>query len=359
MAARGIDLQTSLSNRESGEPSEAGGEDIRELFPLTDCLAGTYQEFAKCSVPLKFYFGDWCIHIENLMGAIALDYFLKLPERPPQTAAINHWTPGVEVLYMPSHPIDGRLSKIELTPRTIRYVPSQYNRYYIDIDGDFSQYLKKFSSKTRTTMRKHLRRYVENCGTSQYFREYALPEEMDEFYRLARNVSRVSFQEKLGVGLPASDEFRLELLKLARRGLVRGYILFMFDRASAYQFCRVNGDCLTLELCGYDPEVRHLSPGSILTFLILERVFTGRAFRRMDLGTGDLPYKAFYSTGIRQCANIYYLHCTIRNAGIILAHSAVRGVWWCIARSLDLVGVRARLKKRIRSYQRYRSAFPE
>jgi hypothetical protein len=250
---------------------------------------------------------------------------------------------------MPSWPLRGKLSMLQLTRNTIRYVPAQYPRYYIDLCSGFSTYLERLPHRFRGELRRKVRRFIESSGSSPIWREYRDPADMAEFYGLAHQVSKRSFQGRLGGGLPETEEFRSQLALLAQQNLVRGFILCHGDRPVAYELSRANGDCLTGEYCGYDPEFRRSSPGTVLLYCVLEHLFVERSFTKLDLGTGDAEYKALLATGSILCGNLYYFRRSGRNLCLVGAHCAVRGAWRCIARTLDIARVRGRLKKLLRS----------
>ena len=89
------------------------------------------------------------------------------------------------------------------------YVSSQHQRYYIDMRLSFEEYKSKFSSKTRSTLNRKIQKYAEYCGGRHFVEGLPSPEEMPEFFQLARAVSRITYQEKLlDAGLPDSEEFQ-------------------------------------------------------------------------------------------------------------------------------------------------------
>src|SRR5689334_19212125 len=82
-------------------------------------------------------------------------------------------------------PISVRLRKVQIVQGCIRYAPAQYQRYYVEFSGTFADYVRKFSPKARYNMNRAVRKLAALNGGSVDFREYRLPEEMPEFYRLA------------------------------------------------------------------------------------------------------------------------------------------------------------------------------
>jgi CelD/BcsL family acetyltransferase involved in cellulose biosynthesis len=125
--------------------------------------------------------------------------------------------------------------------------------------------------------------------------------------------------------------------------------LFYGERPAAFALCRANGAWLTGELCGYDSALSQLSPGNTLMAYILERLFAEQRFQRLDFGTGEADYKAFFATGSVPCADVYYFRRSVTNIALVIAHWATAVVWQCTTRILDMLNVRNRLKKLARN----------
>jgi hypothetical protein len=158
-------------------------------------------------------------------------------------------------------------------PQLIRYVVAQYRHLYVDITGSFEQYLQKFSSKTRWTLRKKLKKFMETAGAGAY-REYRDPRAMWEHCSLAGAVSGKTYQQKLlDAGIPQQEDFVLELERLAERGAVRGYILLHGGVPASYALCHAYSDTLTYDKTGFDPQFAHLHPGTVLIYLIVQGLF--------------------------------------------------------------------------------------
>jgi hypothetical protein len=225
-----------------------------------------------------------------------------------------------------SRPIEASVPRIIFSPEHIRYAPAQYRRFYIDLDRSFEEYLQKFSGQRRSHLRRMVRNYARFCGGEAAWREFRSPEEMFEFYELARAVSRKTYQERLmDAGLPDHKEFPV-----------------------AYQYCPAEGGVLIYERVGYNPEYAAHSPGVVLFLLCLEHLFRTRAYGRLDLGKGEYPYKEVFATGFELSADMYYFRRIPSSVLLIFAHAALDGFWRVMAQILDWLQLRQRLKKRIR-----------
>lgn len=303
------------------------------------------------------------VRLEYLLGEIPL-FVIKFPglefdghftslttdldeTRPP----IARLSPEVEAIFIRSHPINGEMPRLERLPEAIRYVPAQYHRYYVDLRSSFQEYLNKFSAKSRATLQRKVRKFSEFCGGAIPWREFSRPEEIEEFYRLAREVSKKTYQEKLlNFGLPENGEFKQELFEMAGRDLVRGYILFSGAEPIAYLFCPMRDGILFYRYLGYDPEFRNWSPGTVLQHLALERLFSEGKFKMFDFTEGAGPHKEFFSTGNIRCADVYFLRRTMRNLLLLKLHSGLRTLSSTTVRVLERLGVKSQIKKLIRKW---------
>lgn len=266
--------------------------------------------------------------------------------RPP----FERFASGIEVAMMRSHPIEEKLPLLTRLPEAIRYVPSQYLHYYTNLEVSFDAYLKGFSAKSRSTLLRKVRKFAEASGGSTHWREFALANDMQEFYSLAREVSRKTYQERLlDAGLPEDPQFLSNAREMAANGKARGYILYLDGRPIAYLFCPIVEGALFYEYVGYDPECRHLSPGTVLQYLVLEKLMSQGGCRIFDFTEGQSQHKAFFSTHSVLCANIFYFRPTVRNRILLSLHAFTDSFSDKAAALLDRLGLKARIKKLLRA----------
>ena len=297
---------------------------------------------------LPFAFGGVTFFSAHLQALVLDAPFNHVTFDPSHASPPQPFPDGIEVTRICSCPLQPTKRTIALLPHAILYIPAQYEHLYIPIGGSFEQYLQKFSSKTRWTLRKKLKRLVDESGAAP-FCEYSAAQGMAEFYSLARAVSQKTYQERLlDAGIPRAKDFPLELERLARTSGVRGYILMHQSLPMAYALCFAHGDTLTLDKTGYDPQYAHLNPGTVLTYLMIERLFQKQEFRVFDFGTGYYEYKALFSSGRVPCADIMYLRRTLRNFVLVFSHAGLDRASRIIKKGLAGLGIKSRVKKWIR-----------
>ncbi len=249
-----------------------------------------------------------------------------------------------------SHPVAERLPRLARLGHTIRYVPSQYERYYVDLTWTKDRYFGKFSGKSRSTQRRKIRKFAKTTGGDLDWRVYRTPEELAEFHALARRISERTYQEKLlDAGLPDDEEFRDRMAALAGNDSVRAYLLFDQGQPVAYLYCPVRDGVLLYEYLGYDPRYTNLSPGTVLQWLALESLFEEGRFRLFDFTEGEGAHKEFFATGSRRCANIYFFRRSLRNFCLVWLHAGLECLTAGTARVLDRLGLKSRIKRFLRS----------
>ncbi|MDP9413363.1 MAG: GNAT family N-acetyltransferase [Pseudomonadota bacterium] len=199
-------------------------------------------------------------------------------------------------------------------PELTAFVRQRYRRSYVSFDGDFVSYLGSFSGKSRSTLKRKLRKLADRSGGVLDLRIYRSAAEMDEFYRHARTVSALTYQERLlGCGLPEGDEFLEDLRSRARRDAVRGWVLFLDGAPISYLYAPADGDTLIYHSLGYDPEHAGFSPGAVLQFEAMRQLFEEGRFRLFDFTNGEGQHKTQFATGSIDCLDLLLLRPTLSN----------------------------------------------
>jgi CelD/BcsL family acetyltransferase involved in cellulose biosynthesis len=252
-----------------------------------------------------------------------------------------------------SLPVDQPLPRLSLRNGFIRYVPSQYRRYFVSLkDGTFEQYLQGFSSKSRNTLKRKIRKCADAHGGDMVLREFRTRAEIQEFLGLARPLSDRTYQERLmGKGLPADHTFQDEIFALADAGNARGYLLLLGGRPAAYLLCPIYDGRVLYEWVGYEPDLATLSPGTVLQYLALEKLFAEGCFELFDFTEGEGGHKEFWARSHAQCADVYYFPRNLKNAALVGCHTALDSVSRTAVRTLDRLGIKDRLKRALRRWR--------
>lgn len=203
-----------------------------------------------------------------------------------------------------------RASRLDLHP----FVRQRYRRSYARLDQPFEAYLQGFSGKTRSTLKRKLRRLAERSGGRLDVRCYRTEAEMALFHEAARRVSARTYQERLlGAGLPDGTEALVEMKALARRNAVRGWLLFIEGQPVSYLYAPAEGRSLLYAYLGYDPDFADHSPGTVLQLEAMRQLMGEGDFAYFDFTEGDGQHKRLFATGGVQCLDLLLVRRTFAN----------------------------------------------
>ncbi|WP_245795355.1 GNAT family N-acetyltransferase [Thioalkalivibrio denitrificans] len=268
--------------------------------------------------------------------------------RPEHVSALIDEHPEEDCLIR-ALPIDAPLPRISRFQGRLRFVQRQYQRHYIDLTTTWDDYQARFSPKTLQGMRRKLRKFERESGGTIDWRTYRTPEEMETFYRLAREVSSRTYQERLlDAGLPTEETFRQRMIERAAEGRVHGYLLFLHDAPIAYLYCPVDDGILEYAYLGYLQEHATLSPGTVLQWLVVEALYGEGGYRMFDFSAGEGAHKAMFGKDSLCCADVFLLQPTGANRLLVYAQAFVSTTSSFASRVLNRLQLKAHVKRLIR-----------
>ncbi len=230
------------------------------------------------------------------------------------------------------------------------YVPRQYQHFYVDLSLGLDKYLQTFSARSRSTLKRKLRKFAEFGGGQCDWRAYRTSAEIAEFYALAREVSSLTYQERLlDAGLPAAENYLTDLMNRADRGEVVGYLLFHRAKPVSYLLCPIEDDeSLVYAYVGFDPSYSPYSPGTVLLWLVLESLQQNGRYKIFDFTEGAGEHKRFFSTDSYLCADIFILRRQLSSFMVVGLHrTACRASELCGRLSAGL-GLKRQIKRWLR-----------
>jgi CelD/BcsL family acetyltransferase involved in cellulose biosynthesis len=264
-----------------------------------------------------------------------------LPPPPPLDDAAGY------VVF--SQPIAQVRPALTLRRNVAVYTPRQYHRYSAELGGDFDEYMSHFSGKTRSTLKRKLRKFAEASGGSVDWQEYRTADQIAEFFPLAHRVSKKTYQERLlRAGLPSSPAFFTKALELARQDRVRGYLLFLERKPVSYLYCPVQEGIVVYDHLGYDPAYGSLSPGTVLQLLALQALFAERRFILFDFTEGEGQHKEMFATRRLLCGDVFVISRRLRPLSVVMLHRAVDKTSMAAGRVLDRWALKSRVRRLLR-----------
>jgi len=260
--------------------------------------------------------------------------------------------PEIERYILPSHPVSAAPPRLRRIGPWLVYTPRTFLTYFVDLrlDGGFEAYLRTFSSKTRSTLRRKVRRFAEaSPGGELDVCAYRTPAEIEAFLPIASGLAARTYQARVfGVGLPESDEFRREAIGLAQSDRVRAFLLYLGEKPAAYVFCTCREGVVSYDYVGHDPDLNGLSPGTVLQYKVLERLFEDPALRIFDFTEGEGEHKALFATDHRICAKSIAFPDRLTVRLLLCLHAGVERADTLLDRALERLSVKQRLRRFMR-----------
>ena len=301
-------------------------------------------------VPLKFGIGDRILMTHTLPLQV---FSVKLADAGTPAdagqAPGDPLLPGSQGYYCRALPIAEALPRRSRIGDWVRYVTAEYVHCYIDMSCGLEAYRAKFSSKTRSTINRKLRKFQDHCQGKLDWRVYDRADQMPDYYLLARQVSTRTYQEKLlDAGMPAEPGYLAELIEEASQQRVRGYLLFDGEQPVAYLHCPIRDDSYVYAYLGYDPDYMKLSVGTVLQWLALEDLFGRPAARFFDFTEGQSEHKRLFATHERRCANVMFVRATPINRLWLGLHGMAQDASSGLGRLAERLGLKARVRRLLR-----------
>ncbi len=286
---------------------------------------------------LDFRFGGyvfWRVSLKVL--SLQSNPFVVSPDLPvPLDEAVRK---GYQAAVKYGTPIGPDFPTIRIESGSLRYVARYGERYIVDLCGSFAQYLQKFSNKSRNTLKRKVNKVEQTNTRLATIGEFRSSSEIRIFREIAVGISHRSYKRELGWGFREEESFARQLETDADSGVVRGYVLSIGDQPAAYVFCRIDHDVIIYKHLGYDERFTQYSPGTVLLYLLLGRLFEEAELRLLDFdGMEHIPYKEFFSTRVLRCGRVIWFPLTIENIALVVGHWIITASWRFVTARRDAV----------------------
>jgi CelD/BcsL family acetyltransferase involved in cellulose biosynthesis len=248
---------------------------------------------AEISLPLRIGTRT-LLTLRRRLARLRVPLAAALAQHPPPLPALGAKDHGWFVTGLPVAAI-GALRRRH--PAMQAFVRQSYDRHYADFGGGFDEWFAGLSANARSSLKRKRRRLEEISGGALDVRVYRSPDEIEDFYELARPLSARTWQErKLDFGLPCDAQSRAESAALAHHDQLRAFLLFARDRPIAYLYTPAEGDTLVYAYLGYDPDFAEYSPGALLQLEAMRALMAERRFLYFDFAEGDARHKRQFAS---------------------------------------------------------------
>jgi hypothetical protein len=232
------------------------------------------------------------------------------------------------------------------------YVQVAQEHYTAALPSSVDAFYAGLSAKVRKNQKwqaKKLLTHFEGNVAVRCFREVS---EIDELAADVERVASKSYQRGLGVGFVDSPQRREQLRFKAQKGWLRGYVLYLAGRPSAFWLGDINGSIFGSDFIGYDPEFASHSPGMYLVMKVIEGFCDGHrdGVNAIDFGTGHAQYKHVLSNQGWREVSVYIFGRTLKGISFNLMRTAVVGMDQAAKKLLARTSLLQKIKKAWRGH---------
>ena len=315
----------------------------------TSSLALDIPATRPVRIPLRFAIGEMRFLTLGIKAQEVLGHFLEQPRTLSDLMKAHTAAGGTQAIFGRSIILSDQHDTPTSQPQAKLRILNEYNRHYVTIRGTFADYLAKFSSRSRSTLLRKVRKFETASHGATDWSTFRTPAEVEPFLSEALPLSRETYQHRLlDAGLPETGDFRRHLHSLAGENKFRGWLLRLDGRPTAYICSEAVGATLLYEYVGFDPKRSDLSPGTVLQFLVLEQLFSEHTFRHFDFTEGEGSHKEFFGTDSRRCGDVLITGESLSSALLLLSHRSFSTVATAIVSAVNRLGLKPALRRLLR-----------
>lgn len=197
--------------------------------------------------------------------------------------------------------------------------------HWIEMGPSFEQYLATISAKARSAIRRRVRDLRAHGGGSLSLVRVEDESQVAGFLERATAVSAQSWQHRvLGERIAATAAHQDKFRDLARRRVLRSYLLEAGGEPCAFLVGYVLDGVYQYVETGFDERLEHLSPGTVMLYLVFEDLFGHAQPSAFNFGVGDGGYKRRFATRESADVSVFLLRRTFRNRARWASHRAFR-----------------------------------
>jgi len=193
-----------------------------------------------------------------------------------------------------------------------RVLPPGWSRYQhagvqprrrIELPATPEAYWQKFSSKTRQTFRRKLKKFGET--RLECIRDVA---DVPRFLEVAHRISLQTWQTRqFGLRIRNDAAELAQYTKLAELGFLRCYLWSVEGQPVAFTVGNQDHGCFHYEEVGYLAEYARHSPGQMMLIQMIDDLILHDPANWFDFGGGDADYKELFANHTSQSGTVWLL----------------------------------------------------
>ncbi len=174
--------------------------------------------------------------------------------------------------------------------------PKIAEHWRMSVPDSIDGFYKIRSRGHRRNLRQAVKKFKQKYPGEASFFKYTGENQVDEFVKVAAEVSAKTYQSALGAGMVDDEQTRRRLRTAAAHGWFDGSVLMAGGKPCAFQLGLRYGSVYYMVSIGYDPALNSYKTGTILFLKVLESLCENPAINMIDFYFGDAEYKNRYGT---------------------------------------------------------------
>ena len=229
------------------------------------------------------------------------------------------------------------------------HLPRASKHWRMSVPAEIDQFYKTRSRGHRDSLRRAVRKFERLYPGRNNFVKFTSEHEVDDFVRVAAEISSKTYQSALGAGIANDEQTRSRIRAAARHGWFDGGVLLAGGEPSAFQLGLHYNDVYFLVSIGYDPALSAQKTGTVLFLKVLESLCEDTAINVMDFYFGDAEYKRRYGTAYWPEACIYIFAPRVYPISLNALRCSIAGVNAALASLVNKIGSTDRIKRKWRN----------
>ena len=240
-----------------------------------------------------------------------------------------------------------RLSIEKPGPLCRDYVRIRQPHFATRLPNSVEEFYRGLSSSARWQAKSRQKKLTKDFAGDVKIRCFREVAELESLFQDAEEVAKTSYQRGLGVGFADTPAMRNGLRLKAERGWLRGYVLYLGGRPSAFWIGDVNDDTFGSDYLGYNAQLGKHSPGMYLTLKVIEGFCedSREGVRAVDFATGHAQYKEVLSNQQWRETCVHIFAPTLKGVSLNLTRTLIGGLDQTIKKALSSTGLLQKIKK--------------
>ncbi len=217
-------------------------------------------------------------------------------------------------------------------------------RRRIQLPATAAEYWERFSTKTRSTFRRKLKKF----GTTRLecITDVA---QVPRFLDIAHQISLQTWQSRqLGLRVRNSADEVMLLSILAREGLLWSYLWLSNDEPVAFLIGNQHKGCFHYEEVGYATPFAKNSPGQMMLIQVMDDLFAKDRPEWFDFGGGDADYKQLFASHESRSGTLWLWPPSLNNLATVNYVRGCRRVRQTARRAVVTLGMASRARQWVR-----------